>query len=129
MSRFDKVEPKGGSFRAPLGFAIAAGDVGVAIGVGLDANGRAVAGAGQTGVLGVICPSSQAAAGDPIDVMTDGEIVDLTGLAAGTVYYAASADGVLGNAAPAAGAAGVRVGHTVQSWRLVVRVQSIVGVA
>jgi hypothetical protein len=129
MARFDKVEPKGGSFRAPLGFAIAAADVGDVVGVGLDANGVAQKSGSQTGIVGVICPSSQAAVGDPIDVMTDGEIVDVAGLAAGTVYYAADADGAVDTTAPAAGVAGVRVGHTVQSWRLVVRVQSVVGVA
>lgn len=116
MSRFDKVEPKGGSFRAPLAFAIAAEDVGVVVGVGLDVDGRVVRGAGQSGIKGVICPSSPASAGDPIDVMTDGEIVDMDGLAAGTSYFAAAADGAVGTVNT-----DTAVGFTVQAWRLVVR--------
>lgn len=122
MPRFDKVEPKGGSFRAVLAFAIAAVDVGTVVGVGLDVNGKVVKGAGQTGVLAVICPSSPASIGDPIDCMTDGEIVDMTGLAAGTVYYGGAAAGALGAVAPVAGVNAARVGYTVEAWRLVVRV-------
>lgn len=121
MPRFDKVEPKGGSFRAPLNFAIAAPDVGVVVGVGLDTNGRVVKGAGNTGVVAVICPSKVMSAGDPIDCMTDGEIVD-TSLTAGTPYYAAAADGAVSGLNT-----GTQVGFTVQTWRLVVRVSQTVG--
>jgi hypothetical protein len=46
--------------------------------------------------------------------MTDGEIVDVAGLAAGTVYNA-EADGDI------VAGAGTRVGHTVEATRLVVR--------
>jgi hypothetical protein len=127
MPRFDKVEPKGGSFRAPLNYAVVSGEVGAVFGVGLDVNGRVVKGAGQTGVVGVICPSNVMSAGDPIDVMTDGEIADMTGLAAGTAYYVNSATGALESTAPAAGTNKVKAGHTVQSWRLVVRVRDFQG--
>ena len=123
MPRFDKVEPKGGSFRAPLNFAIAAPDVGVVVGVGIDANGRVVKGAGQSGVVGVICPSNLMAAGDPIDVMSHGEIVDVS-LAAGTQYFVNTSTGAIETAAPAAGTNKPRVGHTVQSWRLIVRFET-----
>lgn len=116
MPRFDKVEPKGGSFRAPLNFGLVAGDIGAVVGVGLNATGRVVRGAGNTGVVGVICPSSLANAGDPIDVMTDGEIVDMAALTAGTVYYADPTTGALSTTNT-----GTRVGHTVQTWRLIVR--------
>lgn len=116
MPRFDKVEPKGGSFRAPLNFAIALGDVGVVVGVGLDTSGRVVKGAGNTGVIGVICPSRIMAAGDPIDVMQDGEIVDCS-LTAGTRYYAQAAAGVLTTTA----GTDAKVGWTCQTWRLIVR--------
>lgn len=126
MPRFDKVEPKGGSFRAPLAIAIAAVDVGVVYGVGLDVNGKVVRGAGQTGVVGVICPSNVLAINDPIDVMTDGEIVDVA-LAAGTKYYINTATGVLETAAPAAGTNKPVAGHTVQAWRLIVRVSTFQG--
>lgn len=128
MPRFDKVEPKGGSFRAVLAFAIAAPDVGVVVAVGLDANGKVVKGAGQTGVVGVICPSQPMAIGRPIDVMTDGEIVDMVApFVAGTAYYAVSASGVVEAVAPAAGILKARVGHTVEAWRLVVRVSPYQG--
>lgn len=117
MPRFDKVEPKGGSFRAPLNFAIASGDVGTVVGVGLDANGRCVKGAGTSGVVGVICPSRVMAAGEPIDVMTSGEIVD-TSLTAGARYYADAVTGVLNTTNTNA-----KVGFTVQTWRLIVRAE------
>lgn len=126
MPRFDKVEPKGGSFRAPLAFAIAAVDVGVVVAVGLDVNGRVVKGAGNSGVVAVICPSNVLNIGDPIDCMTDGEIVDVS-LTAGTAYYANGTTGALETTAPAAGTNKVKVGHTVQTWRLVVRVRDFQG--
>lgn len=98
------------------------------MGVGLDASGRAVPGAGNTGVLGVVIIDGQVGptgtrtnnkfAGDVVDIMTDGEIVDLTGLTAGTVYYAASADGAI--SVTATGGA-TRVGATAEAQRLVVR--------
>jgi hypothetical protein len=121
MPRFDKVEPKGGSFRAPLNFAVASGDVGVVVGVGLDTSGRVVKGASNTGVVAVICPSRVMAAGEPIDCMTDGEIVD-TALTAGTVYYAAAADGAVSTTNT-----GTQIGFTCQTWRLIVRVAQVVG--
>lgn len=117
MARFDKYDPKDGGFRAPLGFAIAAEAVGTPVGVGIDANGVAMAGAGATGVVGVICPSSPMNVGDAVDVCTDGEIVDLTGFAAGDQLYAAVADGVISTTNT-----GTRLGFTVQAWRFVVRV-------
>jgi TusA-related sulfurtransferase len=102
------------------------GDVGVVKGVGLDVNGKVVLGAGQTGVCGVICPSNVMAINDPIDVMTDGEIVDVA-LTAGTNYYANTTTGVLETGAPAAGANKTKVGWTVQAWRLIVRASQVQG--
>lgn len=128
MARYDKYDPISGGFRAPL--AAAWGDAeGLAtpVGVGLDANGRVVAGAGNTGVLAVLVVDAPMAAGDIADCMTDGEIVDVAGLAAGTVYFAADADGALGAVAPAAGVNDARVGHTVEATRLVVRVAQVQG--
>jgi hypothetical protein len=94
------------------------------IGVGLDVNGLVVPGAGQTGVVGILILTMNKGAGDIVDVMTDGEVVE-AGLAAGTTYFAAAADGVISASAPAAGAAGVKVGHTVEAGRLIVRVQRV----
>lgn len=142
MARYDKVDPISGSFRAPLAADLtfnADGEFGPTV-VSLDANGRAVVGtAGQSGAVGVVVknvpkyPSlgnipgqvNQAVpigglAGDIVDVMTSGEIVDVDGLAAGTTYYAA-ADGSLTATAPVAGTNAFRVGHTVEANRLVVR--------
>lgn len=121
MARFDKVEPLGGSFRAPLGFAPVAGDVGKIYAVDINGSGQAIKSVDGTGCRGVICLSSQLALGKPVDVMTDGEIVDViaangvTGIGAG-VEMKAGAAGVLSNAA-----AGRSVGWFVQAWRLVVR--------
>lgn len=126
MPRFDKVEPKGGSFRAPLSYAVVSGEVGTVFGVGINASGQVVKGAGQTGVVGVICPSNPMSAGDPIDVMTSGEIVDVA-LAAGTTYYINTTTGVLETSAPAAGTNKPKAGHTVQAWRLIVRVRDFQG--
>ena len=130
MARFDKYNGVSGGFRARLSFAVAAGDVGSVTAVGLDGNGRVVPAAAAADALGVVCPSSAMAEGDVIDVMTDGEIVDVTtgeipGAAAGAVVYA-GADGGFG-AAPAAGANGTRIGHFVEAWRLVVRVSPVQG--
>jgi len=116
MSRFDKYDPVSGGFRARLGFAPAGGDVNAIIAVGLDANGRIVKGSGNTGVLGALCLTSPLSQGDVADVMTDGEIVDVPGLDAGTVYFGTAA-GAVDDVDT-----GVRLGHTVEAWRLVVRV-------
>lgn len=64
-------------------------------------------------------------AGDIVDVMQDGEIVELTGLVAGRKYYAA-ADGnsLISDATPANVAALPLVGWTVEAARLVVRAQT-----
>jgi hypothetical protein len=125
VARYDKYDPISGGFRAPLA-ADWAGALGVPVGVGLDANGRVVPGAGASGVLGVVVIDGQVnssgvrsnvkRAGDVVDVMTAGEIVDNTGLAAGTKYYADGTAGAVGTDATDA-----YVGHTVEAQRLVVR--------
>lgn len=142
MARYDKYDPISGGFRAPLAADLtfdAAGQFGP-IAVSLNASGRVVVGtAGQSGAVGVVVknvplypnlgniPGAVNAgvpiggkAGDIVDVMTNGEIVDITGLAAGTAYYAA-ANGTLTATPPAAGTAGTKVGFTVEAGRLVVR--------
>lgn len=115
MARYDKYDPISGGFRAPLAAAWGTAEgLATVFGVGLDANGRVVKGAGNTGVLGVLVVDSAKAAGDIVDVMTDGEIVDVA-LAAGTVYFAATGGAV------STTNTGTRVGHTVEAKRLVVR--------
>lgn len=139
MARYDKAGPMGGTFRAKLAADLtfdALGQFGPRA-VSLDANGAIVVGtAGAGGMCGVLVKNvpltpnlgsiaGQVNAGVPIggkatnvvDVMKEGEIVDITGLAAGTKYYAA-ADGSLGvvNTNP-------YVGHTVEAGRLIVHTQ------
>lgn len=116
MPRIDKYEPLTGGHRAPLAAAWLTGDIGVVIGVGLNASGQVVKGAGQTGVIGVVCLQQAHPAGTIVDVMQDGEIVEMTGLAAGTRYYAAAAAGALGTTNT-----DKPVGWTVEATRLVVR--------
>jgi len=68
--------------------------------------------------VGVLCKPDAAAAGTFVDIMTSGEIVE-AGLVAGTTYFAVLASGAL-SATPSV----VRVGHTVEASRLVVRFQT-----
>lgn len=118
VARIDKTDSAIGVFRAKLGFAPVAGDVGAPFGVGLNSSGRIVKGGGQTGIVGVLCLSSLLAQGDVADVLTSGEIVDLTGLTAATVYYGDTASGAISTTATA----NKRVGWTVETWRMVVRI-------
>ncbi len=122
MARYDKYDPKDGGFRAPLAADLTATSKtgnGNPRGVALDANGRVVFTAGNTGSVGVLCTTRNMKAGDIVDVMTDGEIVELAGIAAGTIVTNTDATGVLGVGAPGAGVR--RTGHTVEATRLVVR--------
>lgn len=117
MARIDKYEGVGDGFRAPLA-ADWAGQA-APIGVGLDVNGRVVPGQGTTGIKGVVCKPDALKAGQPIDVMKDGELVEFAG-AAGTVYTANTTTGVISNAA--ASATQIVVGFTVEATRLIVGV-------
>lgn len=122
MPRIDKYDGMVGGFRALLAAATVAGDPGKMWAVGLDATGRVVKGAGVTGILGVICPVRAMVAGEAIDVMTDGEIVDFllqagTAAAAGTRYFGVAADGTWNTTAT-----GTRLGWTSEAGRFIVRV-------
>jgi len=117
VARYDKYDGKTGGFRAPLAADWGADRVGVPTAVGLNADGRLVPGAANSGVAGVLVIDHPFNAGDVVDTMTSGEIVDCDGLAAGTTYFASDADGTLGTVA-----AVTKVGHTVEAQRLVVRV-------
>lgn len=117
MARYDKYDPVSGGFRARLAASVAAGEVGKIVGYGLDSNGRAVVGDGATGVLGVVIVNEVKNAGDIVDCMTAGEIVDLPGtMGVGDRFYAA-ADGSLNTTST-----NTPVGHTTDDGRLVVRV-------
>lgn len=137
MARYDQVEPHVGIVRAPLAADLtipADGQFGP-VAVSLDTNGRVVVGtAGQSGFAGVlvknvpVVPAGRftaaqvvnnwmgARAGDIVDIMIQGQIVGVTGLAAGSAIYAVPATGVLTTTA----SGNVRVGFTVEATRLVV---------
>lgn len=126
MPRYDKYEPYAGGFRAPLAAAVLVANGMTAFGVGLNSSGHVVLGAGQSGIVGVMISHGAKAAGDIVDVMTSGEIVEMTAdgtptgaaAAAGTLYYAAAATGAIDNAFVAGDKA---LGFTVEATRLVVR--------
>lgn len=138
-ARYDKYDPIAGGFRAPLAADLtpdANGEFGP-VGVSLNASGRVVVGstAGK-GLMGVmiknvpkvpagIGAAAQALtgiwqgvkAGDIVDVMTSGEIVDFNNaIAAGVIVYSSTA-GVLSTTNT-----GFPIGFTVEVGRLVVRV-------
>lgn len=128
MGRYDKYDPKVGGFRAPLAADFDPDNLEKVLGVGLDTNGRVVVGAGQTGVLGLLVLTKARKAGEVIDVMTSGEITEFgpsdensvpgTDFGdPGTVYYS-DASGVVTDT-NAEGS--LRVGHTVEGQRLIVR--------
>lgn len=116
MARIDKYQPVAGGFRAPLSAALTG--AAAPLGVGINASGRVVVGAGQTGIVGVICSPADKGAGDIIDIMTNGELVEFGGVA-GTRYTANTTTGVL--SVTVAGATQIAIGWTVEADRLVVR--------
>lgn len=138
MARYDKYDPISGGFRAALADDWDDADVAIPFGVGLDTDGHVVKGAGTTGVVGVLVVDGQVSgtgtrtsnkfAGDVVDVMTAGEIVDATldGSAAldpGVRYYADNTTGELETVA----AGNTQVGFAVDTQRLVVRATAIAG--
>lgn len=149
MARYDKYDSESGGFRAPLNASLSLTNQGYGpIGVGLNANGKVVPGAGNSGIVGILVKNMPnvaqvgnttiggitapgSLAGDIVDCMVDGEIVDLTGFVAGTTYWADGVTGVLaaagaGGAKPGSGtgsaAGSVRVGFTVEATRLCVHI-------
>lgn len=146
-ARYDKYEGITGGFRAPLAADLtfdAAGHFGPKV-VSLNTSGQVVVGtAGNSGGVGVLVKNVPSypnlgniaggvnaavpiggKSGNVVDIMTDGEIVGVTGLVAGTTYYCDAA-GVLTATAPTpAGTNGYRVGHTVEADRLVVRFERV----
>lgn len=120
MARFDKYDPKAGGTRAALAadWAKTTGP----IGVGLNSSGQVVAGAGNTGIIGVLCLTKAKLAGEIVDVMRSGEIVEMASVTAGTVLTADTTSGAIGTTA--ASATKVAIGHTVEATRLVVNVRT-----
>lgn len=117
VGRYDKYDPISGGFRAKLASALTAAATPVA--VGLNANGEVVPGASVTGIVGVVCLSNNKLAGDVVDVMTAGEIVDVAGVTAGKNISGLTTTGALSDTA--ASATQTPIGFTVEADRLVVR--------
>lgn len=122
MSRFDKYEPRVGGFRAKLNAAIVSTDVGKIQGVSINGTGRVVVGgAAETAITGVICPVRPMDAGEVIDVMTSGEIVDAT-MTAGTAFAAgALVYAHLSGAVDSTATAGKAIAKMVEATRMIVR--------
>ncbi len=128
--RYDKYDPKDGGFRAALRIDMDAtpggvGDADAGVGVSLDANGRVVPcghANDQSGFVGVVCFTRDMKAGDIVDVMTDGEIVEFDGVA-GTRYAVTVATGAIVAQTIPLVATQVYIGHTVEAGRLVVRTE------
>lgn len=130
MARFDKYDPKDGGFRALLANDWQAdGDLETVFGMSLNASGHAVAGTdnGNTKLGGVMILTKVANAGDVVDIMTDGEVVEFGG-SAGTDYYVDPRDGTVTTAEAvdttgdgATDTSTIPIGHTVEADRLVVR--------
>lgn len=136
MARYDQVEPHVGIVRVPLDDDLtfsAKGEFGP-VGVSINSNGRLEIGnVGSTKIIGVLVKNIAVTpggllgttiplggwmggkAGDIVDVMVAGQILD-TGLPAGSLIYAATATGVLSTTNT-----GTPVGFTVEAGRLVVR--------
>lgn len=139
MSRYDKYGPKVGGFRAKLNAAWNATsgpagvtDIGRVTCVALNGSGRVIRATTVANMVGVVIVNGPMAAGDVVDVMTSGEIVELAAAdlqtgspAAGTKYYFDTTAGRLTTTAPGVGVNGTYVGTTVEADRLVVRVQQI----
>lgn len=137
MSRFDKYDPRDGGFRAPLNAALTATsgpaavtDLNRVLVVALNGSGRLIKATTAITAVGVIVATRAFAAAEMIDVMTDGEIVEIDGSdiqggaapAAGThLIFDATASRLAAIGAPAAGTNVFRVGWTVEATRLIVR--------
>lgn len=118
MSRIDKYGGVTGGFRARLAAAVVIGDVGVIKGVSINASGLAVQGASALGTYrGVICADVTFASGQAIDIMTNGEMVEVPTFTAGQAIYIDVATGLL-TATPGTNQ---YLGHMVEAGRLVVR--------
>ena len=144
MARYDKYDPISGGTRAKLNAALVLTNGGIGpVAVSLNAVGRVVIGtAGQSGLIGILVknvargPVGQfgtslqggtpnpnapvgAMAGDVVDIMQSGDIVDIstTAFPAGSAVYTDAA-GALTTVATG----NVKIGWTVEAGRLVVRI-------
>lgn len=134
MARVDKTESAVGVVRGILAADLAGNLADTVIGVGLNASGLVVLGAGHTGIIGVMVPNgmyngAEMKAGKAVDIFKLADIVECAGLTAGTKYWIDGTTGALvaaiatTGAAPASGAGttagSVYAGYTVEADRLI----------
>ena len=128
MSRYDKYEPRAGGFRAALNAAIAAADVGKIYAVGINGSNRVIRTgiAATADIAGVICAVRPMSAGEIIDVMTSGEIVEATTTAGAAFTNGAKVyghtDGNVDSTATTSKYLGQVVEATGSTHRIIVRV-------
>jgi hypothetical protein len=109
VARIDKIDF---SFRAIAG-TVLTGVQAVKVGTG---GSIVLAGTAVGDAIGVTCVAGTITAGRPVSVLKDAEIVEFGG-SAGSAYYS-----VGGGTVGLTPTTGVKVGHTVEGGRLVVRV-------
>jgi hypothetical protein len=133
MGRFDKYDPISGGFRGKLKVALS---VSTALekerifGVSIEAaTGLVILGGAATAIRGIINVRESKAAGDVVDVMTSGEIVDefflndgSTATVLGTAYYVDNVSGAITATTTSNKQIGVRVADTPDKGRIIVRV-------
>jgi hypothetical protein len=135
VARYDKFDSKLSGPRGFLGADWSSSNLNKVMGVGLNASGQYVVGAGNTGIIGILILTRVIKAGrEPVDPMKRGEVVDFDNVGkpsvpyatatAGTRYCVDNTTGVVealaGATAPAAGK--TYIGHTVEKGRLIVNV-------
>jgi hypothetical protein len=133
MARFDKSDPINSTFRVHVAVDYPDADLGKLFGFGLDANGKAVKGAGQSGVIAISVVTEKPGVVGPlrdvsrIDLMRSGCITDFgptTGVpgvdfgVAGKKYFCTAA-GVISDTATLGA---IYIGQTVEPDRLEVNV-------
>jgi hypothetical protein len=118
MARYDKYVPDLSGTRAALNADWLDADLGKVVPVSLNTTGKVIKGtAGQSGFIGILCLTKKRYAGDIVDVMQYGDVVEVTGTVPGQNYYAV-ADG---SGIAVTVVLGAYVGFTVEADRLVVR--------
>lgn len=143
MSRYDKYNPISGGFRAALNAAWTAtsGPAGVSdlnriLCVGINGSGRIVKATTALTAAGImIVHVTPRGIADVMDVMTHGEVVEISGTdmqsgvapVAGDRLYLDATASRLATTAPGAGVNGFYVGQVIEAGRLVVRCGVIQG--
>ncbi len=134
MARFDKYDPISGGFRGKLKVALTVStalDKERIFGVSIEAaTGLVVLGGVSTAIRGIINVRESKAAGEMVDVMTHGEIVDAfflndgsTATVLGTVYYVDNVTGAITATTTSNKAIGVRVADVApDKGRIIIRV-------